>query len=191
MLTVRERQEYLKELGFYTGKIDGIAGPLTKKAYRILQDKYFMRESDRDGLYGPNTDKLLQNAYRVKVYTDNFSLSEFKCECGGRYCTGYPVILNVQLLKNIQDVRDEFGQPITITSGMRCRPYNNSLAGSSSVSRHMDGKALDIYMNRTRTEAGRKTVMAYWKKLPKYNYTYCNIGGDYPNMGNAVHVDVK
>lgn len=190
MLTVKVRQTYLKKLGFYTGKIDGIEGPLTKAAYKSLQKKFFTRKSDIDGKYGNDTEKLLVNAYRVAVYTKNFKLEEFKCECGGRYCTGYPVKLNAQLLKNLQEVRTAYGAT-TITSGMRCRPYNNSLVGSSPTSRHMDGKALDIVNPKTQTEAGRKTVMKYVKKLKGHNYTYCNIGGNYPNMGNAVHFDVK
>lgn len=190
MLTVKTRQKYLKALGFYTGKIDGIEGPLTRKAYKALQDKFFTRSKDKDGVYGKNTDILLVNAYRVKIYAKNFDLSEFKCECGGRYCTGYPVKLNTQLLKNLQKIRTKYGAT-TITSGLRCEPYNDSLVGSSSTSRHMKGKALDIYNAKTRTESGRKEVMAYVKKLIGHNYTYCNIGGSYPNMGNAVHFDVK
>lgn len=190
MLTMKTRQKYLKKLGYYAGKIDGIEGNLTKAAYKKLQKAYFTRESDIDGVYGKNTDILLVNAYRVFVYAKNFELEEFKCECGGRYCTGYPVKLSAQLLKNLQKVRNKYGAT-TITSGMRCKPYNNSLVGSSSTSKHMDGKALDIYNTKTRTEAGRKEVMAYVKKLTGHNYTYCNIGGSYPNMGNAVHFDVK
>ena len=49
MLTVRERQEKLKYLGFYTGAIDGIEGVKTKRAYKELQDKYFFRAKDKDG----------------------------------------------------------------------------------------------------------------------------------------------
>ncbi len=37
--------------------------------------------------------------YNVKNYCKNFNLKEFKCGCGGKHCTGYPVVLNVQLLK--------------------------------------------------------------------------------------------
>lgn len=190
MLTVKERQKYLKELGFYSGKIDGVAGTLTKRAYKSLQNTHFTRSRDKDGIYGDDTETLLINAYRVKKYAKNFVLSEFKCECGGKYCTGYPVKLNTQLLKNLQKVRTKYGAT-TITSGLRCEPYNDSLLGSSSTSRHMKGKALDIYNAKTRTESGRKEVMAYVKKLIGHNYTYCNVGGSVPNMGNAVHFDVK
>lgn len=195
MLTIKKRQTYLKNLGYYTGKIDGKEGPLLKEAYKKLQEDYFVRKKDIDGIYGNNTDILLQNAYNVKKYAKNFKLEEFKCGCGGKHCTGYPGVLSIQLLKNVQRVRTKFG-PTTITSGMRCKPYNNSLPGSSKTSRHMPNaagvcKALDIFNQKTRTEAGRIVVMNFWKLCPGWNYTYCNIGGNYPNMGNAVHVDVK
>lgn len=190
LLSVRTRQKYLKMLGIYDGKIDGKEGRSTKAAYKALQNKYFTRSKDKDGVYGINTDILLRNAYRVETYTRNFNLEEFKCECGGRYCTGYPVRINMQLLKNVQALRTKFG-PMTITSGLRCKGYNNSLVGSSSTSAHMTGKAVDFANEKTNTLSGRRTVMYYWKKLTGAGYTYCNENGNYPNMGNAVHVQVK
>ncbi|MBQ2135410.1 MAG: peptidoglycan-binding protein, partial [Clostridia bacterium] len=68
MLSIKERQTYLKHLGFYFGNIDGIVGPKTKTAYKSLQKTFFIREKDIDGIYGKNTDILLQNAYNVSVY---------------------------------------------------------------------------------------------------------------------------
>ena len=189
MLSVRNRQSYLKALGFYDGEIDGIAGDKTKKAYAAIQDKYFTRKDDKDGKYGKNTDKLLQNAYRVSLYCKNFRLEEFKCQCGGKYCTGYPEILDIKLLGNVQSTRDKYG-PTVISSGLRCSKHNSKVGGSLT-SRHKRGKALDIKGAYTKTESGRKDVMAHWKTLPGQRYTYCNIGGNYPNMGNSVHVDVK
>ena len=190
MLSIKTRQTYLQYLGFYDGAVDDKEGTKTKQAYLDLQKAYFTREKDIDGLYGNNTETLLLNAYYVKKHTKNFKLEEFKCNCGGKYCTGYPVVLSTRLLKNLQSVRNKYGST-TITSGMRCKKYNNSLVGSSTTSRHMKGKALDIYNSKTKTESGRKEVMAYWKKLPSYNYTYCNINGSHPNMATSVHCDVK
>ena len=190
MLGKTKRQEYLKYLGFYDGEIDGLIGPKTKAAYKELQEKYFTREKDIDGVYGPNTDILLINAYNVKKYCKNFKLEEFKCGCKGAHCTGYPQIINTQLLINIQSARNKFGS-ITVTSGLRCKSYNNKLAGSSKTSRHLSGKALDIKNSKSKTLEGRKAIMNYWRTLPNYRYTYCNENGNYPNMGTAVHVDVK
>ena len=47
MLSVKKRQQYLKNLGFYKGKIDGVAGTKTRKAYKDIQTKYFHKK------YGP------------------------------------------------------------------------------------------------------------------------------------------
>ena len=38
MISIKTRQQYLKNLGFYKGKIDGKEGPLTKKAYKRLKE---------------------------------------------------------------------------------------------------------------------------------------------------------
>lgn len=190
LLSKKKRQEYLKYLGFYDGEIDGIVGTKTKKAYKTLQKAFFTREKDIDGKYGTNTDKLLRNAYKVKKYCKDFELKEFKCGCGGKHCTGYPVELNTQLLKNLQAVRDKYGAT-TITSGLRCKKHNAGLVGSSKTSRHLKGKAVDIKNNTSKLENGRKSIMSFFKTLKGYRYTYCNIKGSHANMGTAVHIDVK
>lgn len=190
LLTIETRQKYLKALGFYAGEIDGSEGKLTKAAYTKLQNKYFTRTQDKDGIYGNNTDILLRNAYNVHIYAKNFRLEEFKCNCGGRYCTGYPKVISVQLLKNIQAIRDKYGAT-TITSGLRCQKFNDSLIGSIKNSYHIRGKAVDFVNKSTLMPSDRRKVMAYWRQLNQAGYTYCNENGSAPNMGNAVHVQVK
>ena len=76
MLSVKTRQKYLKNLGFYKGKIDGIEGSITKKAYRNIQKKYFS-EIEQDGIYGKKTELLLRNAERVRIYCKHFVLLSF------------------------------------------------------------------------------------------------------------------
>lgn len=188
MLSIRNRQKYLKYLGFYTGSVDGKEGPLTKEAYLNLQKTYFTRKQDIDGIYGNDTEKLLLSAYRVKKYTKNFKLEEFKCKCG-KYCTGYPAALDIQYLKNLQKVRNKFGS-VKITSAMRCNTHNANVGGSSG-SRHKLGKAADIITFTSGTESGRKKIMSYWLSLPKSRYTYCNLNGSNPGMGTATHVDIE
>lgn len=199
LLDIKTRQSYLKELGFYTGKVDGIVGPKTKDAYLKLQKKYFKRSKDKDGLYGPNTNTLLINAYLVKKYTKNFDLSEFRCKCNG-LCTGYPVVLDKYLLTYVQELRNKYGA-ITITSGLRCKTFNNSLPGSSKTSKHMSGKAFDIKKTILfATLSKRKEVMNEFIKKPRASYTYCK--GYYMNktskgytsgstMGVSIHIDTK
>lgn len=197
MLTIYQRQAHLKCLGLYKGKLDGIEGKLTKKAYKDLQNKYFTRKKDKDGIYGKDTDILLVNAYRVKYYTKNFKLEEFRCSCNNS-CTGYPEYLSVAFLKNAQKLRDKFGA-LTVTSGLRCSKENSAVGGIKG-SKHTKGKAFDCYNRAYSSLAGRKKIVDYWIKLSGTSYSYCNGYGrskwrrTYPNvptMVNAVHCDVK
>ena len=197
MLSIKTRKKYLKNLGFYNGKIDNKNTADYRKAVLNLQKKYFPK-SEQDGRYGNNTEILLRNAERVRLYCKNFTLEELACECGGKYCTGYPALLSIRMLKNLQSVRTKFGVT-TITSGLRCENYNNSLIGSIRGSKHTKGKAVDIYISKYIGLTGRKKVIDYYIKLISSNYSYCN--GYYrtkwskgtvnaPNMGNAIHIDV-
>lgn len=199
LLSVKTRQTYLKELGFYKGSVDGKVGALTKQAYKDLQNKYFIRKKDKDGLYGKNTDVLLRNAYNVHLYCKNFELEEFACHCKGKYCTGYPAELSIYALQNIQKVRDKYGAT-TITSPLRCSKWNSLQKGSSSSSKHKSGKAFDWTNAKTKTLEGRKEQMNYWFTLKYPNYSYCNgwektskraYSYTAKNMGNAVHGDVS
>lgn len=199
MLNVKTRQTYLKSLGFYKGVIDGIEGSLTKQAYKNLQKTYFVRKSDIDGVYGNNTDKLLQNAYNVWKHCKNFKLSEFRCECNGRYCTGYPVVLNTNLLAYLQKIRTDLKVSTVITSGIRCQKYNDSLTGSIKDSKHTKGKAVDFYNSKTATLTNRKNIINNYIKNRYASYAYCNSyyksnwGSGYvnaPYMGTSIHIDV-
>lgn len=188
LLTKATRQNYFAELGL---------GDYNKANIEKLQAKY-LRKKDVDGVYGTNTDNLLRSLYNVKKYGKNFTITEFKCHCGGKYCTGYPAALSANVIKNLQSVRTKYGKAITVTCGLRCAPYNKMLSGSVSNSRHLQGKAIDFYQpGTTDTLAHRKTLINYIKKLPNHNYSYGNgiaSNGTHPNtpnMGNAVHTDVK
>lgn len=191
MLSIETRQKYLAYLELYKGDIDKIEGPLLRAAYKALQDEYFIREKDKDGKYGPDTDILLKNVYAIKKYTKNFKPSEMMCGCGGKYCTGFPVKIDTQLLKNIQSVRNKYGSTL-ITSGPRCKKYNASIPGSAQYSEHLNGRAFDFDNAETHTLAKRKKVMAYCEGLPKVGYVYSNNAkNSYPWMGNSVHMEVR
>ncbi len=49
-------QKRLKELGFYTGEVDGLTGPGTKKAITKFQQQHGLKA---DGIYGPATAAVL------------------------------------------------------------------------------------------------------------------------------------
>ena len=203
MLSIKKRQEYLKYIGLYNGKVNGVEGPLTKKAYLTLQKKY-MPKDEQDGIYGHNTEIVLINAYRVKKYCKHFKLEEFKCGCNGKYCTRYPDTISIRLLKNLEKSRDHLNVPMTITSGLRC-PRWNTICGGASFSKHKTGQAVDFLSSKTRTFEERKKFINWFIKLYGSTYAYCYRYGktkwttytgtdtpcNYPDMGNAVHIDVK
>lgn len=200
MLTIKERQKELKIIGLYKGEIDGKEGALTKKAYRDLQNKYFFRKKDKDGIYGINTDKLLQCVYNVKISCTNFDILKDKmyCRCKGKYCTGYPAIINLDLLRNLQAIRNKYGRT-TVTSLLRCKEWNK-LQGGVSDSKHLKGKAVDYRGLYTVTLNKRKNVINYWFTLLNPSYSYCNGYYKTPKksgkktskgMGTSIHGDVK
>ena len=185
LLSKKQRQDYLKYLGFYKGEIDGKIGPLTKQAYIDLQACYFDRKKDIDGKYGKNTDILLRNAYNVKMYAGkHFKLSEFKCGCGRKYCTGYPVVISPTVLIALKFLRHRFGETI-VTSGLRCKKYNSKLVGSSKNSRHLLGKAVDFKGDYTDTKVKRSALKKFLYSNYFVRYTY----SDTSNMGTAIHFD--
>lgn len=200
LLTKKKRQEYLKELGYYKGKIDGIEGKLTKQAYKDLQKDYFTREKDIDGKYGKNTDNLLRSVYNCKDLKF-FKLEEFKCQCKGKYCTGYPSELKKDLVINLDDLRGHYGKSCKIESGLRCTKHNKKVGGSSG-SRHKSGKAADIVITGVSSnKTKRKGIVDFWIETYKTaRYSYCDdyartkTKTTYPNvptMGSSVHVDIK
>ena len=188
LLTTEKRKKYFTYLGL---------GDYNKDNIKKLQKKY-LRKQDVDGVYGTNTDNLLRHLYNVKKYAPNFTPQEFKCECGGKYCTGYPTYMKKVELQNLQKIRSHYKKPMVITCGMRCRPYNNSLPGSIPKSKHLDGYATDFYMaGVTDTLANRKKAIKWIKKLPNHGYTYGDGYNSYgyrisaSYMGNALHTDTN
>ena len=187
LLTEKERKEHFEYLG-YEYNADSI---------KKLQ-KMYLRSKDVDGVYGKDTDNLVRHLYNVKMYTKNFRPEEFKCECGGKYCCGYPTYMKPIELQHIQKIRDIYGKPITITSGMRCKTYNSKCGGSIQNSLHLCGYAVDFYQpGVTDTLANRKKSIKTIKVLPNHHYTYGNginsngYAGKAPYMGNALHTDTQ
>ena len=183
MLDERTRKDYLMELGY---------GSVKDFQRAVMYPKYV------DGVYGQQTENALISAINVKRYTKNFSVKEFRCECVGKYCCGYPSTLKPELLKNIQSIRDHYGRPITVTCGLRDKTYNSKLGGSIQNSLHLTGQAVDFYQaGVTDTLANRKKSIKWIKTLPNHHYTYGNGINSYgngvsaPYMGNALHTDVN
>lgn len=70
----------------------------------------------------------------------NFQAREFDCH-GAACCS--KTLVDEALVTYLQQIRDHFGVPITVTSGYRCKTHNTSIGGATA-SRHMAGQAADI-----------------------------------------------
>lgn len=69
--------------------------------------------------------------------TKNFSQHEFACPCCGESET------DLTLVEILQNIRDDLGSSISISSGYRCEEHNRSVGGVDSSS-HTKGLAVDI-----------------------------------------------
>lgn len=130
-------QTCLKNAGYDLGKwgVDGSWGAATDKAFRKFQKDHKLKV---DGLAGNNT------LYELMFYFyPNFRKSEFRCKCG-KYCNGYPVRVDENLLVLLEKIRKAIGnKPISINSGLRCKTHNKNVGGSPN-SQHLKGTAVDI-----------------------------------------------
>ena len=70
----------------------------------------------------------------------NFKAYEFDCH-GDDCCDETKV--DEQLVAYLQQIRDHFGAPVTVTSGYRCESHNAAIGGAKA-SKHMQGMAADI-----------------------------------------------
>lgn len=83
--------------------------------------------------------KTYQRGSKEKL-SANFKVSEFACHGSGCCST---VLIDEQLVEYLQQIRDHFGKPITVTSGYRCAKHNKNVGGATN-SRHAKGQAADI-----------------------------------------------
>lgn len=75
-------------------------------------------------------------------------------------------------------VRQHFGVPVVVSSGLRCKTHNANVGGVAN-SRHLSGRAMDFCVTgRTSAE-----VLSYVRQQPEVRYAYA-IDGQY------VHMDV-
>ena len=81
---------------------------------------------------------LGKNSSKVML-TPNFSEQELACKCGCNKCE-----MDIKFLWRLEHIRSILGKPLIITSGYRCKKYNDSLKESSKTSRHLSGTAVDI-----------------------------------------------
>ena len=191
-MTLKQKQALLAYLGFYDGTLDGLWGEKSQRATIDFQRTY-MAQEDVDGIFGAATEKRVLEVIATgekPVVKENltaptdwwkdiryFTRAEFRCPCPR--CGGFPVEPEEKLVQLADQVREHFGSPVIVSSGVRCQAHNDELPGSAKNSYHVKGKAMDFCV---RGVPGA-TLLAYVKTLPVH-YAY--------QIGNSdfVHMDV-
>ena len=112
----------------------------------------------------------------------NFSLQEFASKDGADFPA--EVIENLKdLAENLQAIRDEIGQPITITSGYRSPAHNKAIKGAKH-SFHVKGMAADIKVK----DMTPKEVKAIVLRLMKEGKI---LKGGVKSYGTWLHYDIR
>lgn len=102
------------------------------------------------------TASYLLNYNRAKMIklSPHFTLAEFvKSEKAQKYgISNIPLPQHREALQRLVDeilepLREEYGKPITISSGYRCEELNKIISNSSSTSQHCKGEAADLVCN--------------------------------------------
>lgn len=187
--------------------VDGFWGPHSAACTEKLQNKLNIYP---DGVWGAQTDDAVreyiyagedlpdsaEELEAVDTFTGDtefdrqlaerfkgiryISPEEARCQCGGKYCNGFPVLPDRTMLELADDLREEAGAPLHRSSFLRC-PQHNASQGGVATSKHMRGKALDF---RIEGLSGQK-LLAMAQADPRTSYAYIIDNGPY------VHVDVK
>lgn len=158
-MTVKQKQCLLYYLGYYVGNIDGDWGQLSKTATKMFQKDHGLKD---DGVFGDATAKAVLAAVaknEVKKPTvskaggfwDNiefFTREEFRCQCKGKYCDGFPVEPEESMVRAVNEIRRRLGVPVQIVdaggSGVRCKTHNANVGGVAD-SQHLFGLAADLH----------------------------------------------
>lgn len=162
-MTVMQIQHLLAYLGYDPGDCDGVMGRNTQAAVRRFQADYGLTA---DGDPGSATQKMLigaiagtaakvdkpaqtgQEAGKTGTFWDDiqfFSRAEFKCQCGGRYCNGFPAEPAEETVRMADEIRRRAGVPLKVNSGLRCKQHNaDPNVGGVWNSLHLTGQAVDL-----------------------------------------------
>lgn len=184
-MTVRQKQHLLGYLGYYEANVDGIWGEKSRKAAENFQKAYDLDVDPELGeasqiwlrkVVGENRKPVEEKDFWQEITW--FQKEEFRCTCAGRGCSGFPAEPAERLVRNAQMIREHFGKPVRVSSGVRCSLRNGELPGSAANSLHMRGKAMDFAVSGV----GAQSVLAYVKTLPEVQEAYA-IDECYVHMG--------
>lgn len=166
---------------YYTGEVDGIYGRLSRKAIQDFQKDFcgLTVTGEADAV----TDQAMIHAVAFGIpeqdpeaesdAADNnvggkeettgsfwddsefFDREEFRCQCKGKYCDGFPVEPEEELVRVCNEIRRRLGVPVSIVdsggSGVRCTRHNAAVGGVGN-SNHLYGKAADLHSDKSPRE---------------------------------------
>ena len=173
-MTLKQKQALLSYLGYYDGPLDGLWGEKSQRATRAFQADYGLIV---DGTPGAATQKMLigaiagtavkvekpesSDAQKTGTFWDeieHFDREEFRCQCKGKYCNGFPVEPQEKMVRTVDEIRRRLGVPVTIVesggSGVRC-PVHNANVGGVANSNHLTGNAADLHSGKSPEEMAR------------------------------------
>lgn len=176
-MTNQQRQHLLAYLGYYVGDITSSWSQECKVACKAFQEDF--QGIAVDGYGGPETDKAMRHAVAYDMFrvagavTDKnvghktgtfwdeiefFTREEFRCQCGGKHCNGFPVEPDEAMVRTVNEIRRRLGVPVQIVdaggSGVRC-PQHNAAVGGVANSNHLYGKAADLHSDKSPEEMYR------------------------------------
>ena len=185
-------------------KDDGLAGPKTMAALTLWQESQGLTQTGRvdadtwialmEAGYGyalpdPEEDATIsemetptEDSTATGTFWDGiqyFTRQDMRCKCGGRYCNGFPVLPDRDMLELADDLRARAGAPLHRSSFLRCDVWNQ-LQGGVANSKHRTGKAMDFFIEGLSGDQ----LLAMAQADTRTSYAY-KISGQY------VHVDVR
>lgn len=181
-MTNAQKQHLLAYLGYYRIKVDGIWGSGSVGATKEFQSDYGLTVT---GIFDDATEsrikEVIANDEKPIDFWQGikyFKREEFKCKCG-KYCDGFPTEPEKKLVTVADRVREHFGTPAIVSSGVRCKQHNANVGGASA-SRHLYGKAMDFRVSGK----SANEVLAYAEKQPEIRYAYAI-------DQNYIHMDIE
>ena len=109
----------------------------------------------------------------------HFTQSEFACKCGCGFDDISPKLVDL-----LDELREYYDAPVTVTSGCRCEAHNKSIKGSAKKSQHLLGTAADIKVKGVKpARVARMAILIGANGVKQYNtFTHIDV-----RTGDAWH----
>lgn len=165
-------QKLLAKLDYYQSDIDGIYGKHTGHAFAQWKSDNYLGQPL---MIGPESYKTLEGQADKAAKTDEIDWNNFSCKVSDYFTVG-EVCMNdkrriptdtkvkrniIALAKELDKVRADFGQPITVTSWYRPEAINRAVGGVRN-STHIQGIAADIRPSKGDVRAFQDWVRPRW-----------------------------